>query len=72
MMLRGMAERDAKELLAIQKNRDTANKNKSEASQALLAQMQEKKQKKELVRETDAIYASQVAQNVQSSEDKER
>jgi len=66
IMLKRMAEKNAKEQSDIEKKRELEMKNKSNAGQALLAQMQEKKQKTLLGKETDAFYANEIAQRVQS------
>lgn len=64
IMLKAMAARDERESKEIQRKRDFELKNKTDASSALMAQMQEKQQKKDLLRENDAMYANQIAQRI--------
>ena len=57
IMLKQMAERDARELQDMQKKRDQDIRNKNQASVALHMQMKEKETKKMLDAQNDVHYA---------------
>ena len=55
-----MAERETRETNDIRRKKDIELKNKDDAAQALRQQILEKQAQKELNRQNDALYASQV------------